>query len=66
MEYEDIPLGLALGLASNAAASAAYGEMSDFDRQMIITEAETINNKVRMDDLVNRIGRNRGAHDRFY
>jgi len=66
MEYENIPLGLALGLASNAAASAAYGEMSDFERQLIITEAETITNRVRMEDLVNRIGQSREKHDRFY
>ena len=66
MEYENIPLGLALGLASNTAASAAYGEMSDFERQLVITEAETITNKVRMDDLVNRIANNRSDYDRFY
>ena len=66
MEHENIPLGLALGLASNTAASVAYGEMSDFERQMIITEAETITNKVRMDDLVNKIANNRRDDDRFY
>ncbi|MCL2717655.1 MAG: hypothetical protein FWE14_02595 [Lachnospiraceae bacterium] len=65
MEYENIPLGLALGLASNTAASAAYGEMSDFERQMVITEAETITNRVRMEDLVSRIGKSRGEYDRF-
>lgn len=63
---ENIPIGLALGLAANAAASLAYGEMSDFERQLVITEAETITNKVRMDDLINRIGRSRGEYDRFY
>ena len=66
MEYENIPIGLALGLAANTAASAAYGEMSDFERQMIITEAETITTKVRMDDLINRIGKGGRDYDRFY
>jgi len=64
MEYENIPLGLALGLASNTQASAAYGEMSDFERQLVITEAETITNKVRMDDLVSRIANNRSDVER--
>lgn len=64
--YDNIPLGLSLGLASNVAASAAFDEMSDFERQMIITEAETITNIVRMDDLISRIGRGKGDHDRFY
>ncbi|MCL2051344.1 MAG: hypothetical protein FWG91_06430 [Lachnospiraceae bacterium] len=66
MEHENIPLGLALGLKSNAAASEAYGKMSDFDRQMVITEAETITNRVRMEDLVNRIGKSRKEYDGFY
>ena len=66
MEYENIPITLALGLASNTAASLAYGEMSDFERQLVITEAETINNKVRMDDLVDRIGKSRSVYDRFH
>lgn len=57
MEYEDIPLGLSFGLATNVKASAAYGEMSDAERKQVIEEARQANTKTEMEALVNRIGR---------
>lgn len=57
MEYEDIPLGLSFGLATNVRASAAYGEMSEGERKQVIEEARGVNNKADMEALINRIGR---------
>lgn len=57
MEYEDIPLGLSFGLATNVKASAAYGEMSDRERKQVIEEAKSADSKADMEALINRIGR---------
>ncbi len=57
MEYEDVPLGLSFGLATNVKASAAYGQMSDGERKQVIEEAKNVSSKAEMEQLVNRIGR---------
>ncbi len=61
MEYEDIPLGLSFGLATNVRASVAYGEMSESERKQVIEEARSVNSKADMEALVNRIGRSSGT-----
>ncbi|MDR2889569.1 MAG: hypothetical protein LBV33_07000 [Lachnospiraceae bacterium] len=57
IEYEEIPLGLSFGLATNMKASAAYGEMGDTERKRLIEAARQAGTKAEMEALVNRLGR---------
>jgi hypothetical protein len=57
MEYENLPLGLSFGLATNIKASAAYSEMSEAERKQIIEEAQSVSSKADMEALMDRIGR---------
>jgi hypothetical protein len=63
MEYENIPLNLALGLAISSAASAAYGEMSDYERKQVADYAETITDKEVMGELIKQIGSRKGVYE---
>ena len=63
MDFRQMPIGFAMALAQNAAAMAAYAELSREAQRAVLTRAHNARSEREMDAIVSGIANERGSSE---
>lgn len=55
MEFQDLPLGLGMGLAMNMNALDRFGKMSESEKEKLIFESRDAKSKTEMDRIISSL-----------
>ncbi len=55
MEFQDLPLGLGMGLAMNIDALDRFGRMSEAEKEKLIFESKDAKSKSEMDRIISSL-----------